>query len=693
MNQHSTTRGLPTTLATIAVLLSACTGDPTTTTDEGPSISASSADDERLAAAPPTPVGTEPPLGTPRAFYYDKGEFVHDEGERNVRVSPGVYAVPFSGWGDLPPEVADLRAVISFPAGFQSLHRSTFAKNGSGASVREFGFWTVDRVPSDFCAGVDSPASLPNPGPTVADLATALATQPRLAGTDPIAVTIGGHDGLYVELTRPTARCRGQVLWFAPRIAHAAYHDRFNEPGDVARLWILDVDGRRVVIDTIHSADASDADVAELTRMVESATFVHLGGRGEPAIPSAVHDPVGDGGLEPERDLAVGRASVAIANSTAAFVITADDGVYHRLDLPGFEPALYDAGSDVTGLALSPDGTHLIYGWQGASARPKASGARLVDLLTGKVVTLDRQALYDEPARLLPWGFSWSPDSRFVINRVKIADPDDPWASSPHWQQGFDTATGRTFGFDERFAGLELEADDELASTARVSSSRLEARNFADDVDLWMANHGAGIDDLPKVRTDPAADPATEYEVWVTGQFDASGTRLLLEPDRVAASLALVAGLDEDGGRHDPTTTVLRLTDGPADVLLLGWVGHDHALAVMDNDFSDSVSDLVLLALDAEVGQADGTVVGHLSVTDSDLSFATDLASVTTPTRDFEADPAIEDGAADDSTPGSTRQSSGLPTTALVGGGAALLALAAALAVTVRRRRAAANPN
>jgi hypothetical protein len=162
--------------------------------------------------------------------------------------------------------------------------------------------------------------------------------------------------------------------------------------------------------------------------------------RGEPGIPSAIEFPFGDGALELERDLAVGRASVAIANNTAAFVITADDGVYHRLDLPGFDPALYaDGGSEVSGLALSPDGTKLVYGWQGTSNSPKESGARLLDLQTGEVTTLARQTLYDEPARLLTWGFSWSPDSRFVVNRVKIADPGDPWASGPHWRQGLDT--------------------------------------------------------------------------------------------------------------------------------------------------------------------------------------------------------------------------------------------------------------
>jgi len=87
-------------------------------------------------------------------------------------------------------------------------------------------------------------------------------------------------------------------------------------------------------------------------------------------------------------------------------------------------------------------------------------------------------------------------------------------------------------------------------------------------------------------------------------------------------------------------------------------------------------------------------VVGHVPVTDNDLSVATDLASVTTPTRDFEADPAIAgEDAADDSTPGSTGQSSGWSTTTLVVGGAAALTLAGALIVTLRRRRAGARPN
>jgi hypothetical protein len=227
--------------------------------------------DERPAPAGPGPAETEP-----RTFYYDKGTHLRETGERNVVVKPGVYTVPFSGWGDLPPEVADLRAVVAFPEGWTSLHRSTFEKDTSDKDVA-LEFWTVERVPEDLCAGGRPSADLTDPGPTVAALANALAAQPRLAGTNPSPVTIGGHDGLYVELTRPPSwRCAGGPLWVAPRIVHAAYPEGFVHAGDVARVWILDVDGDRVVINSVHPSGTPQEDVDEVTRIVESTTFTTL---------------------------------------------------------------------------------------------------------------------------------------------------------------------------------------------------------------------------------------------------------------------------------------------------------------------------------------------------------------------------------------------------------------------------------
>ena len=94
------------------------------------------------------------------------------------------------------------------------------------------------------------------------------------------------------------------------------------------------------------------------------------------------------------------------------------------------------------------------------------------------------------------------------------------------------------------------------------------------------------------------------------------------------------------------------------------------ALAVLDDNFDDDTADLVLLSLDVEVGEAEGAVVGAVTVTGDnvDMSMATDLATVKNPTRDFQSAPA--GGGTDDN------QSDSLSVLAVMGLGAAALALA-----------------
>jgi hypothetical protein len=43
--------------------------------------------------------------------------------------------------------------------------------------------------------------------------------------------------------------------------------------GQVDRLWVLDVDGQRLVIDATYSPDATDADRAEQGQVLESLRF------------------------------------------------------------------------------------------------------------------------------------------------------------------------------------------------------------------------------------------------------------------------------------------------------------------------------------------------------------------------------------------------------------------------------------
>ena len=62
------------------------------------------------------------------------------------------------------------------------------------------GYWTLDGVYADPCADTDAP---PSAGDTVEDLAAAFAAQEITTTTEPAPVSVGGHDGLYLELSTP----------------------------------------------------------------------------------------------------------------------------------------------------------------------------------------------------------------------------------------------------------------------------------------------------------------------------------------------------------------------------------------------------------------------------------------------------------------------------------------------------------
>jgi hypothetical protein len=116
------------------------------------------------------------------------------------------------------------------------------------------------------------------------------------------------------------------------------------------------------------------------------------------AIPSRIDDIPSD--LEATSDLAVGRVSVAFRSATGdVVVITAVDGVPHRLDLG-------DWGPDKGAFVLSPDGSRLAY------QRPADDGTRLavLDLETGRPQTL----LANPDVALEVDGLSWSPDGTWL---------------------------------------------------------------------------------------------------------------------------------------------------------------------------------------------------------------------------------------------------------------------------------------
>lgn len=134
-------------------------------------------------------------------------------------------------------------------------------------------FWGVTRVdghPCDwFGSGFD-------PGPSVEDLASALRSVPTRRASEPERVTVGGVDGLYMQWSVPDDidfdDCDlGSFESWAGNITGS---NRYQQaPGQVDRLWILDVGGERLVIDAFYLPGTPEEDRHEIDDIVGSIRF------------------------------------------------------------------------------------------------------------------------------------------------------------------------------------------------------------------------------------------------------------------------------------------------------------------------------------------------------------------------------------------------------------------------------------
>jgi len=177
-------------------------------------------------------------------------------------LDPGRYVAAIDGAPDAP-----LLPVLSVPEGYVGIEGGIGVADATDRVERVVWAWVVDMVYPHPCSVGEFAEPV---GPSVADLANALAAQALRAGTDPVPVTVGGYDGLYVELSVPddvdVGACPGGQFRMWPSRWQSA-------PGQVDMVWIVDVEGQRIVFDTSHFPGASSEEVAELRDMVTTATF------------------------------------------------------------------------------------------------------------------------------------------------------------------------------------------------------------------------------------------------------------------------------------------------------------------------------------------------------------------------------------------------------------------------------------
>ncbi|MEA2651955.1 MAG: hypothetical protein QOI85_1676 [Chloroflexota bacterium] len=152
-------------------------------------------------------------------------------------------------WGSVAPDVAAVYQETPDPP------------DGRGIIVV-----LVDNLYADPCHPTDGQLD-PSLGPSVDDLATALTTQPSTDASEPIDVTLDGYSGKYLEYTMTgiTEACPGGLTRWpsseGPRQALDGEHDQ---------VWIVDVDGVRLVIDAFSFRDTPAASMTEVRQIVES---------------------------------------------------------------------------------------------------------------------------------------------------------------------------------------------------------------------------------------------------------------------------------------------------------------------------------------------------------------------------------------------------------------------------------------
>ncbi|GGO90671.1 hypothetical protein GCM10011584_23000 [Nocardioides phosphati] len=368
-------------------------------------------------------------------------------------------------------------------------------------------------------------------------------------------------------------------------------------------------------------------------------------------LPATGHDVAWDPKLA-ESDLAIGRASVAFTSGERPLpvVITAADGAYHLLKLPGWVGSNIASGVVEGGpLALSPDGRQLAWGWYdprtlGTDKKGVvAAGVRVADLETGKVRTVGLSGGHGVAVGTI----RWSPDSRWIV-----------WygAETDVWTEGQAGSTHLVAGRIARGA-----TTSELVGLDRAGSEQLVIDDHG--TVSWTTDSGWESVDREGQSTDVtdvmSGVPGTAAAVSPSGRSVALATG---QPRQDALFFRwVVRGLGGGSdlvGRIETVPEVLhaklpadRYPEG-ATIEPVGWADDDHVVTLVTaahdvrrsrggSDWTGGETSLVVMSAPGGARDSSYDVVARLARSDQGdgritaMSVAVDLLDQ--PTRDFPA--------------------------------------------------------
>jgi hypothetical protein len=185
--------------------------------------------------------------------------------------------MPFGpgGFDDEDPRAASMTFAFTAPPSWEPFEEIAVWPAGQGNDPPDGAFVGFNRGGSLFsepCLTVEAEAEVEAGadgdvpvGPTVDDLVTALVDHPSIDVTDPVDVTLAGYSGTYLDLTVPDdisecARYRPMYVG----------HHYAQGPGQRWHMWILDVDGVRVLVETNDYPGTSAERLAEEQAIIDS---------------------------------------------------------------------------------------------------------------------------------------------------------------------------------------------------------------------------------------------------------------------------------------------------------------------------------------------------------------------------------------------------------------------------------------
>jgi hypothetical protein len=157
-----------------------------------------------------------------------------------------------------------ITVTYTVPEGWDELGGGVWIDNNAAPDGAAVGFARGSWLWSQPCTATDTDDPDIRVGPSVDDFVTALVDHPLLDVSTPVDVTLSGFAGKYLDLQVPDDI--SDCVRYRPIEAHIYAQG----PGQRWHIWVLDVGGVRILVETNDYAGTSAARLAEEQAIIDS---------------------------------------------------------------------------------------------------------------------------------------------------------------------------------------------------------------------------------------------------------------------------------------------------------------------------------------------------------------------------------------------------------------------------------------